>query len=394
MPRPRKHHLSIPPHIDQSKIPKGIYWDSSGKGRWYVLEIPRKAVAVAGPSALLSDLHSIMEARSGAHERGTIGHVITHYLRSTDFQQLAPRTQEDYHRQVEIVRSYKTTMGMTLDRLHIARMSPAIIQRIVEKIAVGNGEIKGKPTKANHLFRFLRLVFSWGIRHGHCMDNPAKGVRQAPERKRDGMPTLEAFAAILQFATRRGRLKAHTAGSVPRYIAPLMYIAYACRLRGIEAMTLTEANATEHGILSNRRKRSRDNITRWTPRLRQAWAELLAHRAAVLKRNCLPQRLHPQDRYLVLAESGHLLTKSGLDTAWQRLMALAIQEKVILDKQRFTLHGIKHRGITDSTDKSSGGHRSESMRQRYDHALPIVEPASALEFSGVFSGEVDEKARK
>ncbi|EWS78043.1 hypothetical protein FUT69_05855 [Xylella taiwanensis] len=130
------------------------------------------------------------------------------------------------------------------------------------------------------------------------------------------MPTHEAFAAILQFATHRGRLKPHTAGSVPCYIAPLIYITYTCRLRGIEAITLTEANTTEHGILSNRRKRSRDNITRWTPSLRQAWKELLTHRAAVLNRNHLPQQLRPKDRHLVLAESGRPLTKSALDPAW------------------------------------------------------------------------------
>lgn len=47
MPRPRKHNPTIPAHIDQRKIPKGVYWDSSGNGRWYVLEFPRKAVTVA-----------------------------------------------------------------------------------------------------------------------------------------------------------------------------------------------------------------------------------------------------------------------------------------------------------------------------------------------------------
>ena len=99
----------------------------------------------------------------------------------------------------------------------------------------------------------------------------------------------------------------------------------------------------------------RDNITRWTPNLRQAWGDLLAYRVAAMTRNRIPEQLCPECRQLVVTESGHPLTKSGFDTAWQRLMQLAIKECVVGDEQRFTLHGIKHRGITDSKDKSRAG---------------------------------------
>ena len=114
MPRPRKHNPTIPAHIDQSKLPKGMYWDASGNGRWYVLEIPRRAIVVAGRSARLSDLHAIIEARSGHATRGTVGFVIEHYLQSTDYKGLAPRTQADYSRQADITRNYKSSMGLTL----------------------------------------------------------------------------------------------------------------------------------------------------------------------------------------------------------------------------------------------------------------------------------------
>jgi hypothetical protein len=49
-----------------------------------------------------------------------------------------------------------------------------------------------------------------------------------------------------------------------------MEIGYLCRLRGIETITLTDKNGLEEGVLTNRRKGSRDNIVRWTPRLRAA----------------------------------------------------------------------------------------------------------------------------
>ena len=51
-----------------------------------------------------------------------------------------------------------------------------------------------------------------------------------------------------------------------------MEIAYLCRLRAVEVVNLTEANALEAGILTNRRKGSRDNVVRWNARLRHAWS--------------------------------------------------------------------------------------------------------------------------
>ena len=47
---------------------------------------------------------------------------------------------------------------------------------------------------------------------------------------------------------------------------------------------------------------------------------------------------------------------------------------VITESERFALHGLKHRGITDSDNKASGGHKSEAMRQLYDHEVPLVKP--------------------
>ena len=75
---------------------------------------------------------------------------------------------------------------------------------------------------------------------------------------------------------------------------------------------------------------------------------------------------------MIVTESGRPLSKSGLDAAWQRLMGAAIKNGVIDNSERFTLHGLKHRGITDSADKSSGGHRTERMRQHFKQQQATV----------------------
>ncbi len=70
---------------------------------------------------------------------------------------------------------------------------------------------------------------------------------------------------------------------------------------------------------------------------------------------------------------------------------MAIMEGVITEEERFSLHGLKHRGITDSEDKRSGGHRTEAMRERYDHEIPIVEPPKSQSFPDSFTGTINKQ---
>ncbi|ENB4169113.1 hypothetical protein JY412_19640 [Stenotrophomonas maltophilia] len=88
-----------------------------------------------------------------------------------------------------------------------------------------------------------------------------------------------------------------------------------------------------------------------------------------------PIPIKAEQRPLLVSESGTPLTKSALDSAWQRLVRRAVAEDVIEKDQRFALHGLEHRGITDSEDKSAGGHVTEAMRQLYDHSVPVVKAA-------------------
>lgn len=61
-------------------------------------------------------------------------------------------------------------------------------------------------------------------------------------------------------------------------------------------------------------------------------------------------------------------------------MAAALAAGLITEEERFGLHGLKHRGITDTkgtkADKQlASGHKSMQMVNRYDHERPIVDPA-------------------
>lgn len=402
--RPRKHNPTIPKHIDQERLPKGLYWDKSGSGRWYVLEPdpdggrPR-ARTVATASARLSDLHAIIEQRNGSNARGTIGYLMQEFVESLEYRELSKDTQEDYSYCADVARNFKTKMGCTLDALQVDLLTTATLQRVIETIAKGKPESKPNakdavpplPSKANHLLRYLRRLFKWGIRMGHCKTNPAKDCKEVKERKRFRMPEQRIYADMLRFARERGALTAHTKGSRPPYLWMIMELAVLCRLRGIEVVRLTDAHATQRGIRIVRAKGSRGNIVKWSPRLRAVWNAAITLRSQTFAKASRPIPIRAEQRFLFVDKNGEPLRKNTLKKSWQSLMHAAIEAGVITLEQRFTLHGLKHRGITDTKGhrkikQDASGHKSEAALDRYDHDVPLVEPATTPDFSGEFSG--------
>jgi site-specific recombinase XerC len=376
--RKRKADPSIPRHIDQAALPRGLYWDRTGAGRWFVFETGAhgrpKRTTVATAAARLSELHEIMETRAGV-DRGTLAWLLDEFHASKKFKALAPATRKGYEFYRGVAKDFQTKSAGKLGEIACARLTPPAVQRIVDKIADD-----GTPTKANALLRYMRRVFRWGVNRGKCPTNPAKGVEQATERRQRRMPDAAVVSSVLAFARVHGAYKAHTKGSVAPYLWMAIELAYLCRLRGIEALMLTDASATDEGVRVARVKGSRDNIVRWTPRLREVWDAAVAYRKLVTPSNAVVQ-IDPAKRVLIVSQEGTPLRKSSLDTAWQRMILAAIDARVITAEQRFSLHGMKHRGITDTPGtrgekQLASGHKSEAMLDVYDHSLPHVDPAS------------------
>jgi hypothetical protein len=319
-----------------------------------------------------------MEARAGI-EHGTVGWLLDEYHKSTKFDTLAKSTQAQYDKQRAIVKSRKIRGGMLGDFALTGITRPGI-QKLVEQIVK-----EGHPTKANHVLRYLRVVCRWGLNHGCAPDawdgvNPAEGVEPARERKRFRMPTVATMRAVQQFARAGALKKAHTEGSVAPYLWAVIEIAYRCRLRGIELCRLTDDCAKQEGLYAFRVKGSNDNVTSWSPEIREAWDALVRYRDDRIAAHRLPVLLRRRDRRVLVGQTGQPLSKSGLESAWQDLMTAVIRKGVIPPEERFGLHGLKHRGITDTrgnkADKqTASGHKSPTMLERYDHEVPVVKPA-------------------
>jgi hypothetical protein len=390
--RKRKPNPTIPAHIDQAAIPKGFYWDGRGNGRWYVFETgengkPRPR-SVAGRCAKLSDLHAIAEQRAGA-ARDTLQWLCEQYEASAQFRKLAKATRDSYIKSRKVLCNHPTKAGSTFGTLQVRRITRPLLQRLVDKIAEGTtrhevtGQLIPTPTKAVHVLRYLGVMLRWGANRGHVSGNVAEGLEAPTERKQHRMPTATAFEAVIAYARahgHHGRGVRGGKGACPSYLAPAAEIAYLCRLRGIEVTTLTDAHILDEGLRSNRRKGSRDNITEWTPRLRAAVDALLERRKATWTDLSFPHPLDPARRPLIVTIGGDPIRKSGFETAWQRMITSAIEAGAITAEQRFSLHGLKHRGVTDTEGgreqkQEASGHRSARMLDVYDHAVPLVPAA-------------------
>lgn len=359
--RPRLHDPSIPGHIDQANIPKGAYW-ARGDCVWYTVveEAGKKRRRkLAGPDAKLSDLYRLLEDL-GDVQRGTLGWLCDLFHDTDKFKALAPKTQQDYIAQRKLVTNYSTKAGMLAD-LRVSGLRSPFLVRLFEKIGSTH------PANANHLLRYMRRVFSWGAVRGYCHGNPAKGIEQAKERKQRRLPSHDVQNAMIEYA------RTHFTD----YLWIVMELAYLCRLRGIEVLTLTDTNEQPAGIETNRRKGSNDSLVQWSPRLSAAWQAAQARRARIWQEKATPYPMRAEHRPLLVNAKGKPITRGTLDSLWRTMMLKAIADNVIVADQRFGSHDLKRRGITDTSGgkagkKAAGGHKTDAMLDVYDFEVPEV----------------------
>lgn len=377
--RKRQHNPNIPGHIDQTALPRDVYFDHRGSGCWYILYFNeagrRQRANLCAANVTLSELHRLIEDRKGI-DRDSLQYLCAEFHKSQQFTGLGQKTQDDYCYSRDVLLDYPTKLGKPLGELAVKKFTPALIQRIIDKIAQ-----QGTPSKAAHALRYLRRTMQWGRNRGFVADNPAKGIEAPKERKQRRLPDSTVMTNLIRFAHQQGQLKRGQPGACSPYLWYVMEIGYLCRLRGIETITLTDENELPEGVLTNRRKGSRDNIVRWTPRLRAAWDAAKAVRNEIWQRRKKPVPFRPEQRFLIVSASGGQLTKSGLDSAFQRLIIQAIDKKVLTEEQRFGMHDFKRKGITDtvgnrSDKQEASGHKDESMMDVYDLSLPIVNPSA------------------
>lgn len=151
-------------------------------------------------------MHAIVEAQVDGQRRGTLRYLLDRFDESMEFKELTIGTQSDYRRYADALAAYVRRDGTNLGDVQVDRITTPVVQRLVEVFAMGRPANRQQPSppatpsKANHLFRYLRRTLAWGVRNGHCTHNPATRVRQAREAKQHRTPTPDAYHVVLAFA--------------------------------------------------------------------------------------------------------------------------------------------------------------------------------------------------
>lgn len=84
----------------------------------------------------------------------------------------------------------------------------------------------------------------------------------------------------------------------------------------------------------------------------------------VIEHDKLPVQLHREQRFHSFADHGEQLRKSGVDSAWQRLIQLSFSERAISNYERLSLHNLSEAG-TDKVANRADHHNV--LGPRYDN---------------------------
>ncbi|MBN6743281.1 tyrosine-type recombinase/integrase, partial [Acidithiobacillus sp. MC6.1] len=112
------------------------------------------------------------------------------------------------------------------------------------------------------------------------------------------------------------------------YVCLAMEMAYLCRMRISEVLAAKWAYVTEDGVLVRRGKGSRDGMTLWSDRLRDAIEACRTHGSV-------------KGMTILHGENGAKIPYDTFATAWQRLMTKAKAEGL----EPFTFHDLKAKGV-------------------------------------------------
>ena len=374
---PRQFNPAIPSHIDQNKIPSGLRYKPNKKSWRYFYKDTlgnSSSRTIGKERSTLKELELRIE-KLGIEKPNTFKWLVNQYLKDARFLDLKPATQKNYLACCALIKK-QSVKQKSVTTLLLKNWSSGLCQQINTQIAKKNG-----PSMANHCHSFLSLVFTYGKNYNYVATNHATGVYKAKCRPAQQWVSTEVYSRVLSYAKKRGSTLPKTKGSSPYYIWLMMEISYLCRLRGVETRTLTEDKMLENGLQCDRRKGSKGNITIYNDRLLSVLNSAIVHRDNIWRSNGYPVPISKEDRLLIVNNAGGAVSLDSFHSAWQKFINFAINDKIITNDERFSLHDLKRKGISDtagtgSDKKDASGHRSDAMMQVYDKSLLSVPAAS------------------
>lgn len=259
-------------------------------------------------------------------KRMTVAGMAQGYFAGDRYQDLKPRTQDDYQ-------ACWKKLEPVFGRLNPQNIAPKHIRKYMD--------LRSSRKRANLERVFLSNIFQWGVERGHCSSNPAKEVQPFKLKGRDRYVTDAEYQAMFDQA--------------PPILQVFMELAYVCAARGQDIRMLTLSDITDEGLLVVQQKTDKKQVKLWNSRLRAAVDQALELRAEVVAR-----RKH-SSVYLLLNARGRPYSESGLKTAWSRHK---------LPGMDWAYHDLKAKGISDfeGDRQEFSGHKSRLQMERYNRS--------------------------
>lgn len=158
--------------------PSGYYWKPGGTTE-------KLAPAGASKSEVWIAFEKVVEGRKNIL---TFSQLWKKFLNSTDYADLAPRTQKDYL-------AHEKYLLAVFGDAEAKAIKPEHVRRYMD--------VRGKKSRvlANHEHSSMSRVYRWGYQRGFVPGNPCVGVDKFPKPKRDRYITDEEYLAIYEHAS-------------------------------------------------------------------------------------------------------------------------------------------------------------------------------------------------
>lgn len=306
-------------------------------------------------------------AKNSLHQRTglkkhTLRWIVDQYQKSKTFKALAIGSQKRATALLSILEH-----GIKIDgkpaafgELSMRHITRPMVRRLADK-RLDNYIARGRKGAAqvNREISFLSAATLWALDH---IDN--LGISENPFKiKKFAEPKTDRYITDDEYEIQRAE-----AAKLVDYLPIVFELTYLLASRGVETLDLRlsdiDPDRETGGIRVKRTKGSRENMIAWSDRLYQAYLD--AHE--LHKKHTITAI----DTPLIVGSHGQQLKKSSLDTAMHRLKQK--MEKKGLGNVYFSLHKLKHKGISDAQDARIGGHKSEAMRERYQVKLEKFDP--------------------
>lgn len=294
-------------------------------------------------------------------DRLTLNWLSAQYQQSRFFIKREPETQRTYMQVAAAILNHQITVDdepETVGNLSALDLTTVHIRQIMDSrftYYVNNGYKGG--SQCNQQLSYLSNLYKWGIQH-------TLELATLPKNPCHGVEGFEVTATTRHVSDDEYRIQYDLAAENPdNGLCILFELTLGLAARGVEARTLKVSDCKPEGIKVNRRKGSRNTLIKWSPRLRAAYA-------AAMERH-KQHKVLPIDPNLVLTRKGEPLSKSGMFSAMSRLKKKMAERG--LDHVYWTMHLLKHKAVTESKNKRIAGHKTEAMRNRYDHSLEHFE---------------------